>query len=453
MAKTLSLREIQRKYSEPVNAQDYTGVRGILSKLANPLCSVQLKNNVIMTHGVGNVIFKRNSIATYIDIYNRLKIADYDEPRFEKNGLLIEQESSTNIFAFSNEFNRWNKSDGFADVNPDDIIAPDKSETADRIKVDGSNNQHFITRTFKNNSVYGLENDKAYTFSMFAKKNALKFIRIRIVNRANSSITATYDLEDFTVDYDTSVNLLNAGVRPIADGWCRIFLTFMSGNDSTPVTPYVRLFLLDNNQQQTFDGDGAADILAWGAQLEQRGYMSSYIPTHASPVKRESDSLWVPFEYNFPASSFTIVSEFTFGDTSRDYPLSFETTFNNSQVNIGIYNNIATKNWWTSGRTAFISCTSISSGNYEQTSVGVIPSAELDRQQKIAMVYNAKDMTMFGCLNNTKFSIIYPIDNPPVLPDSMDGLKLNFGSNGFNGHISSIKIYNEALTTTELGVV
>ena len=67
-----------------------------LDRDKNCLLHMPLKNSLSMPLGVGSATFARSTIGTYIDRYGVLQIAAIDEPRFEKNGFLIEGASTNN---------------------------------------------------------------------------------------------------------------------------------------------------------------------------------------------------------------------------------------------------------------------------------------------------------------------------------------------------------------------
>ena len=69
----------------------------VIGNLSNPLLDMPLNNNLAMKQGNGQATFTRAGTATYIDIYGVLQTAKVDEPRFEKQGLLMEG-VSTNLF-------------------------------------------------------------------------------------------------------------------------------------------------------------------------------------------------------------------------------------------------------------------------------------------------------------------------------------------------------------------
>jgi len=441
MSKTLSLKEIQRKYSEPTEAQLYIGSRGMLGKLANPMFAVQTKNNVIMSHGVGNIVFKRNSIASYIDIYGRLRYAQYDEPRFESTGLLVENEPSTNLIPYSTQFQKWTNTNSTVSVDLLNTPSPDNSGTVDELKLGSNiNNVSYIERTFTN-----LDANTIYTFSVFIRSNKYNKIKVESFNKANTNLAASFDSNTF-ISNDISSGL-SVSITELNNNWMRLSYTFNTGSGANPVG--IRINLVKSDGVTYASGDG---ILIWGAQLEKLPYMSSYIPTLASPVTRVAEEFFAPFEYNFPKvpnSSFSIVVDFDFISSTNTYPKVFDIQLDSSKISMGINNVLVNHDWWDQSRQVFGTYYTDNSGDLEEVSFDYITNS--DHPQRFAFVYNQPNNQIYASLNNTKFSNPVDVNSLILLPDDLALYKLEFGSNGFNGHITSVRVYNELLTEAELG--
>lgn len=456
MTKILSIKDIQRKYSEPTEAQLYTGTRGMLGKLANPMFSVQMKNNIVMTHGVGNMVFKRNSKATYLDIYNRLRVAEFDEPRFEKDGLLIENEPSTNMITFSSEFEKWQTTNSIITSNA--MPAPDGNDTADRLKSNGDANvSHFIEKAFANNTASALTSNTYYTFSVFVRKEGLHKVRLMAIDKNDAQKYVDFDIDAGTVI--RTGGLTENSITNIANSWVRISGSFNTSNGSN-TRPGIRLYLLDNAGNVTFDGNNTDGVLLWGAQLEQLPYPSSYIPTSAAPAKREAEQLWAPFEYNFPAipdSSFSVIVDFNYSTSTNSWPSPFKCDLDNSRMSIHINNSDKSINWWDKGNSMHAVFSGYVNGEpdqpWEEVNFAFIKNEDKSKLHRFALIYDANSTEMYASLDNTKFSNHNVITNSPNIPTDLSYTKLELGAYGFNGHISSVRIYNDSLTEAELGVI
>ncbi|RMB11912.1 phage head spike fiber domain-containing protein [Eilatimonas milleporae] len=168
---------------------------------------------------------------------------DHDPATLENRGLLIE-EARTNIALRSEAFDNtvWPRTAGVT-VTPNDAIAPDGTQTADRIDFAAADQiiAQNITVTV----------GVTYQASIWIKGTAGETI---LVDNSGT-------LETFTL----------TGV------WQRLVLAGTPGSTS------------GNLSISTFGGVTARSVLLWGAQFEEGAFVTSYIPTAASAVTRATD--------------------------------------------------------------------------------------------------------------------------------------------------------------------
>jgi len=122
------LKSIADKFRKGIYTEDE--LSSVIGNINNPLLDMPLNNSLSMKQGVGEVTFTRDTIATYIDRYGILQYAAVDEPRFEKDGFLVEGES-TNLCLQSEDFNTtWN----WQNITPVSKVAPDGSNNAYKLE-------------------------------------------------------------------------------------------------------------------------------------------------------------------------------------------------------------------------------------------------------------------------------------------------------------------------------
>jgi hypothetical protein len=172
------------------------------------------------------VTFSRASTGTYVD----------------SDGLI--KTSPVNLVTYSEQFDQWTVGLNTT-VSPNVAVAPDGTQTADRLQ-NGSQSSTFIGNGTINNGV-------TYTVSVYAK----------------AVTPGTNDKFTLNVGGDTANS---SSQFTTTSEWQRF--VFTRTVSSVSPTPY---FFINN------EGDGfASDIYIWGAQLEEGSTATTYIPTTAT---------------------------------------------------------------------------------------------------------------------------------------------------------------------------
>ena len=258
-------------------------VLGAIGNINSPLLDLPLQNSLAMNKGVGSVTFSRSTTATYIDRYGILKTAAVDEPRFEKDGLLIEG-SSTNLLTYGDEFDNaaWLKARCSISINS--TTAPDGTTTADKLIDTADNNTHILYRDVT--VPVGTS-----TMSIYVKSAEHTKCQVRAYNSTDGYTTANVDI---------ALGITDSGdIAALGDGWYRVSLP-----KTTTVTTFsFRIYIVDSNGNNVYAGNGTDGIYIWGSQLEALPFASSYIPTTTSAVTRGGDVCKIT-RYNNSNSSF-----------------------------------------------------------------------------------------------------------------------------------------------------
>lgn len=221
------------------------------------------------------VNFSRNSTATYIGKDGQLKTAAVNEPRFEKEGLLIEGQS-TNLITRSADMTQAPWSGNAAGTGVVPVVtgnyarAPDGSQTATRLvmnKGSGSSGSDESTMRCALTSTPGF----TYTLSVWLKSTdgvSSPKVSLSFNGEVGSTITVTPE-------------------------WRRHQITLPSASDANR-SPRLQL-------RGGFGTSDTADILVWGWQQENLPFASSYIPTAGAAVTRAADICNIVKSNNFPA--------------------------------------------------------------------------------------------------------------------------------------------------------
>ena len=183
----------------------------------------------------------------------------------------IRTTSRTNLVTSSEDFTSgWGADDVTFDVNS--TTAPDGTSTADKIIGSTVSSRHNIVDT-------GLTNSVTASISVHAKAGELRYLQVASANTANQY--ANFDLLTGTIGTIGS-DFANVAMDSLANGWYRITLTSVGRYNNfylSLVSGLTAVWLESWSMSNNTDG-----LFLWGAQLEEDGFASAYIPTSGSTV-------------------------------------------------------------------------------------------------------------------------------------------------------------------------
>jgi hypothetical protein len=332
--------------------------------------------------------------------------------------------ATTNLIKYSDDFTNviWLKSAGTATANT--TIAPDGTTTADTFIENTTNAVHTLYQSFN------CTTNTQYTFSGYVKANGRNIVRFEC-----QATSVLYQVE-FNLATGTTSNISGTGtavITSIGNGWFRCSATITS---TATGTGYWQLDLCSSAGVISYLGNGTSGIYLWGAQLEQRNIVTSYVPTGAATATRTAQTLSVNNlqTNNILSSNFTLYSEFI------DYKWS-----NNSGIHIfGVGNATATD--WLSIYRNFSSLLKISKkeSNVVTDTNNLLVQVAAGNTIKVAIRCNAGTVRIYingQIAYNTTFA------NPGLMTNSrffqLDAGNLN------SAKVKSILLYNTALTDTE----
>jgi len=225
-----------------------------------------------------SVALTRAGTGTYTDKSGVLRTAAINEPRFEKEGLLIEGQS-TNMALYSGDLSAswWPKARA---ITTQGFSAPDVSLTAVKLIPTAEAGSHYISKTLP------VTAGNAYTLSFFVK--AGEYVNCRL------SFSGTLAVDGKSCDFDLLSGAAkptgSAGtpaITPLANGWYRCSIT--SDAMTADGTLNFNIWVYDDSNQ-SFTGDGVKGLYIWGAQIEANPVLTSYIPTIASAATRAAET-------------------------------------------------------------------------------------------------------------------------------------------------------------------
>jgi hypothetical protein len=194
---------------------------------------------------------------------------------------------------------------GAVTVTDNAVSSPEGYANADKVAEDNANANHRVTQTFtKAASALG------YTFSCWVKAAERSWCCIQLDDGVNGKRQylnlATGALGTLQDVGGTPFTAASASVEDWGGGWYRLIITATS---STSVTLNAVVQVATGDLVASYAGTTGSGIYAWGAQLEQASFASSYIPTTASFERRNGDTLirTLGSEYSQTAGTVRVV--------------------------------------------------------------------------------------------------------------------------------------------------
>ena len=214
--------------------------------------------SILPNDATGDFDFTRQSIGT----------------RVRKDGLIEEAKtvgSITNLQPRSEEFDNsvWSKSNSTVTAN--DILAPDGTNSADKIVGNTSTGNHYVQ-----NVVTGLNTSSKNTISIFVKKDEIT--QIEILGAQSSSPYTNWARLRFDLDTLTTFQapIGEYGYEELSNDWIRLFITGTPTSSSAIIR-----FTLYKSNSSNWTGNNIDGFYLWGAMVSE-GALSDYIKTEGS---------------------------------------------------------------------------------------------------------------------------------------------------------------------------
>ena len=309
-------------------------------------------------------------------------------------------------------------------VSSNSTTAPDGNSTADSILTTTTNGLHYVQQR-TGSAIAGT----TYTMSVYVKK--LGYDCCQIVTSNTGTGVGTFRFSTKTLTITGPQIVANSGkVTEMVDGWFRIQISILP---TSSVTWRWSIQCLNDSAQENFTGDITKGLYVWGFQFEVGSNATSYIPTVASTVTRNTDVI-----------SKTAISSLI-GQT--DGTLFFEVKgfsdgnpdFQFITLNDGTTNNQIGFSYNAGG---------IIQGYFRINSVTNTINSSISKtlNSKIILKYSSNNYKLF--INGV---LIGSGTSASGFSSPLTTFKASQGNNSgnYNGNIKTIAIYKTALTDTE----
>ena len=210
--------------------------------------------------------------------YNDKNLARIDYLDDAKGALLTEPES-TNLIPYSEDFSNSGWAKDNTSVQSNAAISPNGTLNADKITPTASGVSFYDVMLLE---LIGGLTSSVKTNSFFVKSNGQRFVYLVPAN--GNSDAVYFDLENGIVG--TEIAASKGKIKSYGNGWYRISIF----NPATPNYFYAGIGFCDADNSPVYT-QTSNSIYAWGAQVEQQSYPTSYIPTFNGIVTRNKDEV------------------------------------------------------------------------------------------------------------------------------------------------------------------
>ena len=236
------------------------------------------------------ITFSRTSTATRVNEQGLVEVVSADIPRFDheyENGVikslgLLVEEGSTNYFTQSIISNWGNPIQGTKTGSAG--ISPDGTNTATLLEATATNSQTRIEDGGQRTP------GTTYTMSCFCKAGTVDYCTFglyELTDGAKNFQAIFYLVGDGTVTYDVNCD---ATITPYTNGWYRCTMTITLTAGASYSGSNWKLGVCDSSTLY-YNAQIGDNVYFWGAQLEQKAFPTSYIPTSGSTATRNPDTV------------------------------------------------------------------------------------------------------------------------------------------------------------------
>jgi hypothetical protein len=248
--------------------------------------------SVLPTDGTGDFDFTRSGNATRVNSEGLIELVSTNVPRLNYPlidgvvsgcpSLLLEPQR-TNLIQYSEDFSQgWTASNIV--IGSASSISPNGSLSAFNIKSNIISGGKYI---YDDNSV---SVSTTYTLSGFFKKKTHNFASLLINQRTSASVyigqlAVNIDLVNGVIDtenFATAPTLINSKIENYGNGWYRVVLTATTSSTATIIRSCVGL--AGSTSSFEYFGTVSDEVYAFGIQLEQGSYPTSYIPNYGTAL-------------------------------------------------------------------------------------------------------------------------------------------------------------------------
>lgn len=213
----------------------------------------------------------------------------------QRTNLMYQSESSSILNSFPN----LTKEDTAA-------LSPEGVQNAmEFIPTTALTNAHYCVASNVGSLIAGTK----YTFSAYVKPNGFNYVQ---VGGFYGNEWAFFNLSTGTL-ISLGANASSGNISSVGNGWYRCDVTYTYQNAIGNFVSYVGFRIYEDEAKSYYSGDGIKSVYAYGLQLEQGSYPTSYIPTYGTSQTRSNEV--ISDNFDIPTTA-TIYNSF-YSDTAE----------------------------------------------------------------------------------------------------------------------------------------
>jgi hypothetical protein len=247
---------------------------------------------------LGDVPFTRSSpkwvsdkTGTLVQVPANTLGVTYDPTDLSKAPWALLEPAAPQLLRYTEDLDNTSAWGGTARVvTANAAMAPTGTMVADRVTATADTGFHYLDQEPPPTP---FANGEKYTFSVFARAEALSRIRMDFYYAIGGTggLVAAFNLAAGTVDGTPEyIAARGAKIQPLPGGWfrCSIVGTVEKGAEY-PSKLLCRVVLLDATGNGSYSGVGAPGVFLWGWNLTPGDNLSSYIASGPTPLTRAAD--------------------------------------------------------------------------------------------------------------------------------------------------------------------
>ena len=211
---------------------------------------------------------------TRVNKQGLIEVVENDRPRIDytdsEDGALLLEPIRSNKVSTSNDFNGSGWLASSLTVTANQVVSPDGILNASKLEMTGNGSLRNASQVSFNDG---------YAYSIFIKKGNSRYVTIRSAF-FTQSIVVGFDL-------DTLSAQTNGKIEDYGNDWYRLSISKNISGDADK-SGYFYLYLPDSLGAQTSESGNY--VYAYGGQIEDGSYPSSYIPTQGSIQTRVQET-------------------------------------------------------------------------------------------------------------------------------------------------------------------